>query len=152
MENQPMMSHMYVCFGYMSDKLFFYFEWGFGGLGDEPQPLRHPEDMGIYRHSRLIEKDGYDDIGCFAAYARELDQLFSLRWNFSVEIFHQHFAQTEQVLGLIVWVRYTSNIREQLIEVALHHPFRCGKVGKQFGSYHIDRLIRTLGTQNHRYQ
>ena len=56
-------------------QLFFGSQWGFGVMG-KSDSLRHPENMGINGHIRLGIDNRSDDIGGFAANARQLDQFF----------------------------------------------------------------------------
>jgi hypothetical protein len=78
-------------------------EFNFHGVhvASEAQTTRHSSDVRIDRDAGGIESVSKDDVGCFAAHARQSDELRQSGWYFSTKTLDNRLAGGADVVGLV---------------------------------------------------
>jgi hypothetical protein len=77
-------------------------EFNFHGVhvASQAQATRHSSDVRIDRDARGIESVSEDDVGCFAADARQSDELRQGGWDFPSKSLDNRFTAGTDVVGL----------------------------------------------------
>lgn len=110
------------------------------------------EHVCVYCHSRFIENDGLDDIGCFAAYAGQFYQFFKAIGDLTFKVFHQHLGHAYKVLGLVVGIGHAADILVYHVGSSSGECFGSREVPVKGRGNHIDAFVRTLCRENNCYQ
>ena len=137
------MSDMHHVAGTVLEQLFFRCERGccFYGQADTGG---HAEYVCVYGHIWLVVDHGSDDIGCFAAYAGQLDQFFDRQRYFAAEFRDQHLRHADKVFGFVVGIGNGPDERKQFVEggpgqmLGIRVPVKDSRGG------HIDPFIGAL--------
>lgn len=137
-----------VLFWDVLDELLFDFQGSFGSQRYQTQSAGNPENMRINGHIGLIPNYRGDDICGLAAHSGEFDEFLDSGGDFSTKVFDQHFAQTDQVFGFIVWVGDGSNIGEKGIKICGGQMSGRGEMLEKFLGDNIDSFVGALGRKN----
>ncbi len=81
---------------------FLQFVFRFQGVGafSQPQPVGHPENMGIHCNSRNMVNDAAHHVGGFLAYTGQFPQRRNILRQLAVIFFQQHVTHAQQIFCL----------------------------------------------------
>ena len=114
----------------------------------QPQPMAHAEDVRVYRHGGLVEHDRLDDVGRFASHAGQLDEFLQRVGHLAVEVLDEHLRHAHQMAGLVVGVGHAADVFEHHLGRGGGKRFGGGEVVEEWGSDHVDTLVRALRRQD----
>jgi len=145
------MSDMHHVAGNVLEQLFFGCEGG-GCLDGQADPGGYAEYVCVYGHIWLVIDYGSDDIGCFAAYAGQLDQFFHCQRHFAAEFRHQHLRHADKVFGFVVGIGNGPDERKEVVEAGPGQVLGVRVPVKDSRGSHIDPFIGALRREDNGYQ
>jgi hypothetical protein len=121
---------------------------GSGALG-KPQPMRYPENVGIYGNHGLVIDYGGNHVGGFAAHAGETHQRVYIGGDGATIIGLQHLSHGNEVTGFGVGVRDAFHIGIDFLKSGGRQLPGRWKALKERRGDQVHPLVRALGAKYH---
>lgn len=152
MQYQPMVSQGYDFFGQVFGQLLLYGQGGGASLVNKSQPVTDSENVGIHCHLGLLEYYGLYHVCRFPSYPWQFLQFFSRRGYLARVFVYEHLCHSNQMLCLVVGIRYALDVLEYFIRCGLGHGLRSRECLEEGWGDLIYALVSTLCTENYCYQ
>lgn len=121
-------------------------------VGGEAEPFADTEDVGIYRHRRLLPDDCADYVGCLSSHALQGLQVVDVVGYLAVIDLHQALCHLNQMLRFRAGITDGFDVLKDLIAGSLRKLPGGGVRLKECGRDYVHPFVGALGGEHHGYQ
>ena len=130
----------------------FYFSGRIGSRRDEAQPPADAKDVGIDGQAGQTKAYGNDNVGCFAPYTGQAEELVEIAGHTAAEVGDYHAGSGFEVAGFAIGIADGTDVSEDISYLSFSHSFRSAVGLEKGGRNKVDTLVGALCRENNCYK